>query len=59
MIDAIKIILFVNASLAVSFGIFYEIVKACNDVGISPWIGSAVYVAVFFRWLLWECGRTA
>lgn len=48
--DALKVILLVNASIAVAFGFFYELVKLCNQVGISPWWVAVLYVVGFVAW---------
>jgi hypothetical protein len=53
--DALKVILLVNASIAVAFGVFYEMVKLCNQIGISPWWIAALYVVSFAAWWWKQC----
>ena len=45
-------VILVNACIAVAFGFFYELVRLCLQLGVSPWWSAAVIVAgyVTFVW---------
>jgi hypothetical protein len=53
--EALKTILFVNATLAVAFGIFYELIQLCLALDISTWWAAGSYVALFSIWCVRQC----
>lgn len=55
--EALKTILLVNGLVAVAFALFYELVKLCEQLGISPWFTAVLYVALYACWWVWECRR--
>ena len=59
MPDALKIFLLLTASFGVTGFIFYELGALCAEIGISPWLGVAAYIGMFFAWFRRECGRAA
>ena len=55
MIQALKTLLIINASIAIAFGIFYELVNLCVAVGMSPWVSAVAYVALYAWWWRRHC----
>ena len=57
MLEAFKLIVLVNALLAVAFGIFIQGCRLCNTLGISPWwaAGACVYFYAYMLFLRKEC----
>jgi hypothetical protein len=50
-----KTLLLINASIAIAFGIFYELVKLCLALGLSPWVSAVTYVALYAWWWHRHC----
>jgi hypothetical protein len=53
--DALKVIFFVTASLAVGYGIFYELLMLCIALDISVWWGTGIFVGLYGVALWKEC----
>lgn len=49
--DALKTIFLVNATLALGYAIFYELVQLCLALDISAWWAAAGFVAMYALFL--------
>ena len=50
-----KTLFFVNAAIAIVFGIFIELVKLSDVTGFSPWWIAVAYFGLFIWWGLRSC----
>jgi hypothetical protein len=50
-----KTIFLVNAAIALAFGIFIELVRLCDQIGVSPWWIAVAYIVLFAWWFVREC----
>jgi hypothetical protein len=57
IIDALKVMFLVNASVAVALGLFYQLVKLCLQLDVSPWFAALTYVVLYAWWWVRECRR--
>ena len=54
---ALKTIFLVNAAVAVTFAIFYELVQVCLALDMSAWWIVAVLIGLYLRWWMGHCRR--
>jgi hypothetical protein len=53
ILSAIKTIALVNATIAMGFAVFYELLKLCLTLHVSPWFAAVALVGAYMRWLWW------
>ena len=57
ILQALKILMLVNASIALGFALFVQLVKLCAVIGVSPWWVAVAYVALYVWWWVGQCRR--
>lgn len=53
----LTIFLLVNGSMAVTFGVFYGLVKLSLAFNVSPWFAALALVGMYVAFIWRECGR--